>query len=227
MRIAHTCANCGHDLSRLCALIDPVYALPIVVCPRCREAVVRTSSPVRARARQVQRTAGSLARLALSVLVTLGLAGAVIGLSSLVEEQWARAQRGSVAPWTHEAVVMAGAVWAVVAMIAGFWLGVMLQHWRRWLVLPAWGLLLLGLIVLVEFFELIERVSLDDEFNPVVRAIDVAKGHAGMARVLGVSLVPVGLGYLAGLPMGARAGRFATRRMWRRRRRIRLRRRNA
>lgn len=227
MRIAHTCANCGLDLSRLSALRDPVYALPIVVCPRCREAVVRAVHPVLAGARQARRLAVSLARLTLTVILTTGFAGALIGFSSLVEDQWSRARRGSEMPWTHEAFIASVAVWTAVAVAAGVWLGVMLRHWRRWLVVPAWAALVAGLIVVVEFFGMIERVSTDDSFDPIARGFSLASGYAGVARVLGASLVPVGLGYIVGLPMGARAQRLAARRMWRMRRRIRLRRRNA
>ncbi len=34
MPIGHPCAVCGQDLSRLSAALDPIYRLPIVVCPR-------------------------------------------------------------------------------------------------------------------------------------------------------------------------------------------------
>ncbi|MBX3406099.1 MAG: zinc ribbon domain-containing protein [Phycisphaeraceae bacterium] len=227
MRIAHTCANCGHDLSRLCALIDPVYGLPIVVCPRCREAVVRTSIPVRTRARQARRLVVSLAMLAFSVLLTTGFAGAVIGLSSVVFEQWVRAQRNSAAPWTHEGFVVAAAVWAGLALTAGVWTGAMLAHWRWWLVLPAWVAMLFGLIFFVEVQQVVEFIAQGEEIDVLALATGVVQGHSGTSRVLIASLVPFGLGYAVGLPIGAFTRRSAARRMWRRRRRIRLHRRNA
>lgn len=56
MPLAHTCTSCGLDLSRIAAPLDPIYRLPIVVCPECRAAVVRRSDGHRWLSRDRNRT---------------------------------------------------------------------------------------------------------------------------------------------------------------------------
>ncbi len=47
MRISHICHACGTELARIAAPPDPIYHLPIVVCP-CGTAHVRRRHPARA-----------------------------------------------------------------------------------------------------------------------------------------------------------------------------------
>lgn len=47
MPISHTCPTCLTELARVRALPDPHYGLPVVVCPGCGRAVVRTKHPDR------------------------------------------------------------------------------------------------------------------------------------------------------------------------------------
>lgn len=56
----HACHACGHDLSRIRALADPHYALPVVTCPTCRTSTVRRRDPVVAGYRRARRVGRAL-----------------------------------------------------------------------------------------------------------------------------------------------------------------------
>lgn len=227
MRIAHTCACCGLDLSRERAPADPIYGLPIVVCPRCAQAVVRRRHPVQARSRQISANIQSIMGLAVRVAGSLGLAGAIIGLSVLVEDAHFRAMRRDISPLLDEMFIVGGCLWLAVAGAIGVWLGAMFAHWRALPLVAAW---LAGLFVLVAIPGLagvIEDLVEDRARGSVWEAL---VGPGGWIResqrvllLLGASVVPLFVGYPWGRLIERSAGRVRRRRMWRRRRALRRR----
>lgn len=56
----HPCHGCGLDLTRLRALPDTHYGLPVVTCPSCGTSVVRRRDPGVAGWRRARRTVGAL-----------------------------------------------------------------------------------------------------------------------------------------------------------------------
>ena len=73
MAISHVCLSCGLDLARVRALLEPHYALPVVVCPDCGWATVR-------RAPQGGRSLYRLLVSLLTLISQLGLLAAGLGM---------------------------------------------------------------------------------------------------------------------------------------------------
>lgn len=83
MRPSHTCPNCAAELASIRAIVDPHLGLPIVVCPSCDVAHVRTKHPDAEFNRWAQQTVRGLACLLLR-LSLLALASFGFGISTLI-----------------------------------------------------------------------------------------------------------------------------------------------
>lgn len=80
----HPCASCGLELRRIAAPPDPVYGLPVVVCPRCGAAVVRRKHRTRPRSARLRlwRTLSALLTRAVAALIVTAAMLPVVGLVS-------------------------------------------------------------------------------------------------------------------------------------------------
>ena len=150
----HTCHVCGRALGRVLAPLDPIYKLPVVVCPGCGVACVRRRHPLGTGWRAFQRMRATVAGLAWRVFVAASMVAITIGLAAMVSETW----RG-ISLWELLKDVRAGgpepetiASWRenfgpAIAGVAGAWsvaagatLAAGLGHVRRrWMV---WGALI-------------------------------------------------------------------------------------
>jgi hypothetical protein len=80
----HACHTCGHDLSRLRALADPHYALPVVTCSACRTSTVRRRDPSVAGYRCARRVVRALLTIFVqSLVVSLAITAAVALISNI------------------------------------------------------------------------------------------------------------------------------------------------
>lgn len=224
MRIAHTCARCGFDLSRLRAPVEPIYGLPVVVCPLCREAVVRRLHPVQARWRQARAALVSIVVLGATVVVAAIFAGLLIGLSVGLRVVIVRAlSRGEVV-WLDEEVILIGGLWCGAAVLAGAWLGVMLPHWRWWAILPLWVVALWSAMVVSGAAEMIRIIARGESVDLVSLAWLRWLEQRGAMALMGASIVPMTAGYMVGRLGAWHAGRVRVRRKWRHRTAMRQRR---
>jgi hypothetical protein len=84
MLASHPCASCGLELRRIPAPPDPVYGLPVVVCPRCGAAVVRRKHRTMPRATRLRccRVAGALLTRAVAALIVTAAMLPLVGLVS-------------------------------------------------------------------------------------------------------------------------------------------------
>jgi hypothetical protein len=78
----HACHACGHDLSRIRALADPHYALPVVTCPACRTSTVRRRDPGVAGYRRARRVVRAILTIVLQTLVIILVTTAGVALIS-------------------------------------------------------------------------------------------------------------------------------------------------
>lgn len=206
---------------------DPVYRLPIVVCPRCAQAVVRRRHPVQARSRQISANIQSIMGLAVRVAGSLGLAGAIIGLSVLVEDAHFRATRRDMNPVLDEMFIVGGCLWLAVAGAIGVWLGAMFAHWRVLPLVAAWLAGLVALVAMPGVAGVIEDLGEDRAIGSVWEMfLGPGSWLRENQRVLlgvGASVVPLFVGYPLGRLIERQAARVRRRRMWRRRRALRRR----
>ncbi len=141
MAISHVCLSCGLDLARVRALLEPRYALPLVVCPDCGWAAVR-------RKPQGGRSLYRLLVSLLTLIAQLGLlaAGLAVLLAVSIEMGDVLA-RGTFGALPGEEILLRLAVCAAFAVALGTWLTAGFGHVRRtttWLVFGGFGIVLVS-----------------------------------------------------------------------------------
>jgi len=157
VRIAHSCASCGLDLSRTPAPIDPHYALPIVICPGCRTAVIRREHPTMAWSRWLRRAAFSLLSLFIRAGGTLAIATVVIAMS---EALWPDLRRGLVdSSRPREVLIVMMITWLLASCISGFWTGLLFTHWSVRRLALAWLAFLFLLPIAYTALVFFDRIS--------------------------------------------------------------------
>lgn len=148
MPASHACASCGLELARIRAAPDPIYALPIVVCPRCRLAVVRVKPRVVRAARRARRFTHAAAVIGAQAFL-LAVFMLAISTPYLALEELTRVWR---LPWSElasswlagsldervredgagQAVSMHAGFFVAATIGAGVWIASALAHWPRW-----------------------------------------------------------------------------------------------
>lgn len=155
MRIAHNCSRCGSDLSGLRAPPDPHYHLPVVVCPRCAAACVRTRPEAVVLWREVSHLFYAWFRLAFQIGLAAFFASATAsGAHSIAAGLFFRT--GLVLPiedWFRLGLLV------LTVLGTGLWLGSCFPHWKRTTLLLAWSLLLLLIPVADSFSHAADAVA--------------------------------------------------------------------
>lgn len=165
--------------------------------------------------------------IAVRVAGSLGVAGAIIGLSFLVEDAHFRATRRDISPILDELFLVSVGMWLAVAAAIGVWLGALFAHWR---VLPLVALWMAGLFVLVAIpgaagviEDLVEDRAIGNVWERLLGPGGWLRENQRVLLVVGASVVPLFVGYPLGRLIERSAGRVRRRRMWRRRRALRRR----
>lgn len=142
MAISHVCLSCGLDLARVRALLEPRYALPVVVCPDCGRAAVRRKPR---QLRSLQRLAVSL----LTLIAQLGILAAGLGLLIAISIEMGNVLAdGTFGALPGNEILLRFAVCAAFAVALGTWLTAGFGHARRtttWLVFAGLGIVLVSL----------------------------------------------------------------------------------
>ena len=158
MLASHICVGCGRELCRESAPPDPVYGLPIVVCPRCGLACVRRGHRANRIPARFWRVIGLVWLLVGHVLMLSLLTAILLGFVAVVVHT---ARKLRIDPfqvfmpnWAYREPVaviadaMPPLIVMMIVMICGIWFGVQLTHWRR----RAWvlgGVGLMGALALL------------------------------------------------------------------------------
>lgn len=115
------------------ALPDPHYGLPVVVCPGCGRAVVRTKHPDRVFWRQVRRTLVSIRALLFALVFSVLSIGA-LAASAKWMTQWVTDQHGKLVlptdtePSERNAIIML----ASLTILCGVVIRAVYAHQRLW-----------------------------------------------------------------------------------------------
>ncbi|MFN7020990.1 MAG: hypothetical protein ACK4WH_06645 [Phycisphaerales bacterium] len=163
MPIAHTCFSCGYELSRIAAPLDPVYRLPIVVCPGCQTPTVRRADGARAIPREMRLRTHAARKLveSLALLVTFsaGLVGMCFALQATLDDHrvpFSQAILGLFSPeidtpsarWRNDVGLIALIAWLVFGMGAGAYLVAASPARRRWRIVALWAIVAAGTVFL-------------------------------------------------------------------------------
>lgn len=234
MPIAHTCPSCGLNLTRIPAPLDPIYRLPIVVCPGCREAIVRHADGHRAVPRAVSRTRLAIVTMIANALWTLiaaiACAGISIGMAGGLRESGLRVwpflgmlvgvvpRDDRFAGWMDEHGTLNLLTWAGVNVLIGAFLAGALPHLRRRLFVPLFTALVILLMFIPDTIGLIESVADGqvEQLRTDTLAIRFNEAINGL-RLLPAAALPA----LAGIPIARRLTRSAQIARARARRRLR------
>ena len=213
MAISHLCLQCGADLAPVRAQREPIYGLPLVICPWCGTAAVRRVHPLRQRWRTMQRLSIALGILGGQAMLLAGF----ITLTIIVCVHFADllVKTGLDAHEPDNGFVLA-LCFGALPVALGAWLTAGLSHWRR---LAAWGSFGGLLLICLSFDTIIAPAftQLTDGLNVTAAPIDCRwSPWAARVAVLLALLSIAG----AGLPVGRLilAGLALTRSLlWRRR----------
>jgi len=155
----HHCGRCGTDLTRLRAVRDPVYGLPLVRCPSCGLTIARRRHPAPVWTRRVLRAIPVflvlLAQAIIIPIVTMGFLGmAALLADEIVMIGWSRdgtlrpdsfyALLDRYAEYPEEMGALIGMI--CIAGLVGVWMGLFMRHWKRWALFAAWMAFVLGYI---------------------------------------------------------------------------------
>ena len=235
--MSHACPCCGSDLGRRRVGLDPVYALPIVVCG-CGHACVRRRHPLIAGWRRARRSILALLALGVQCLVlgvlVGGLASFVLGLEKdlramqmswrgllLAVDPGAGVRTDQFVPWLRTDGVVWLALMVMAAAGAGVWLRATLGHWRGWRLVAAWWLLLAGVLSVEPVTEWLDAAGMwtqgqTPKYRGPSASIWVDRMWvAGLCVAIGAAASPIGR-MIAGLMPAVRARRLGKRRARRR-----------
>lgn len=196
---SHPCAACGCELRRVAAPPDPVYALPVCVCPGCGRACVRRKHRFRTNPVAFRRLDRAFNRLALGAIVVAISAGTSLLIAVLMSLQSERSGKGpfvatfgairSAPPEEVLSVALAvGSVGMIVA-ISGVLLGRLLWHWKVNDLLAGWAVMLVVVSLAPTFFEFVES-------NTAARAHDLTSRWSDRLQALAMCWAATALGVL-------------------------------
>lgn len=155
----HHCGRCGTDLTRLRAVRDPVYGLPLVRCPSCGMTLVRRKHPLPVWTRRICRAIPVFFVLLAQAFILPIVAMGFVGMSAAMAEEIMIVgfrRDGTMQPDFLGAFLERYAdrpeeMGALIAMcciagLVGVWMGLFMRHWKRGVILAVWLLLVLGYI---------------------------------------------------------------------------------
>lgn len=207
--------QCGLDLSRTRPRRDSRLALPIVICPECRWAIVRRRHPLATTWRASRRVTRAAAIVLLQLLLTCFFAAVVVSRSrqlsdviranestlvaSLLASYTIDTTGGS--PDTRQISVAAATIWLAVSVLTGAWLGAAFAHWRpRGAPLLAW----IGVLVLFSAGDSLRRLLDALVFaiaaRPIPQLVQPLAGWSMTAQTLAASVILT----LTAIPLGSR-----------------------
>lgn len=163
---SHLCAGCGRELRGIAAPPDPVYALPVCVCPGCGQACVRRKHRFRTNPVAFRRLDRAFNRLALGAFVLAISAGTSLLIAVFMSLQSERSGKGpfvatlgairSAPPEEVLSIGLAvGAVGMVIA-ISGVMLGRLLRHWKANDLIVGWAVVLIVVSLAPTFVEIVD-----------------------------------------------------------------------
>lgn len=133
---SHICPSCLVELARIRAVPDPHYGLPVVVCPGCKTACVRTKHPDRVFWRSYHRTNIAI-RLAIGKLLVTLISGLLLWAFVVWSEDVFVDFRGKIQireAFTSLDINTALGAWGIVlfSFIMGYSIRLIYAHHRFW-----------------------------------------------------------------------------------------------
>jgi len=204
VRIAHTCFECGSDLTRLPAPLDPQYRLPIVVCPGCRTAAVRRVHPTMVWARWLRRAAFAAFMLASRGVSTLLVAAVIVALTN---SAWSMLRELSLGVERLDQVVAVTLLlWLLASLLGGLWMGLLFCHWNFVQIAAWWLAILLALPAIPSAMEFMDRlVTTTPTDAAALRALcvrlvlDIPAGYGLLVVSWGCALATIPAGRWTGI----------------------------
>lgn len=174
MARSHICLSCGLDVGRIAPVIDPLYGLPLVHCPRCAGVSVRRVADVRATWRWWRRVIAGVTYAAFhaflvgatSLIVIGALGGMTRGLESYgldaghllrgIPAGEHRDPDTDLFAWYTDR----GQLWLIaflcLSVLSGAVMQAVLPHWKRRTFVPVWILCMHGLLLLPHAFDTVQ-----------------------------------------------------------------------
>lgn len=222
---SHICPTCLTELARVPTVRDPHYGLPIVVCPRCTTACVRTRHPDQRFWRSVGRLRRGLTQLLLALLFTAVSVGAIIAISIWVGEFFTDRRARLRLPADLEPAQLTALIAATaMGLVCGVTIRVIYAHQRFWI---GWLVLMVpaGALISIDF-TLGHLVEFINRFAPTDFSLTPPAGTVVARRYQGLALMAVidTLGMLLGTLLNRSIAQSSRKRVVKLRRKLRRRR---
>lgn len=216
MAIAHICLNCAKDLARQPAIIDPLYSLPLVICPDCNKASVRRPNHYSAKYKSLLRIFTVFTTLLVQALFIIALVGASVGWVFLIGDIVISMTDAEHTQLSNTNVIVA---FALTSIATGAWLTAGLSHIPKLKAWIGWSVLLVIVTAIASTIYLLSE--LNGAPNLALAAILVVL----IIIVTSPAIIAIMLFATAGIPLGnffLRMHRIFVRErwQWRKRRRI-------
>jgi hypothetical protein len=221
MAIAHACTSCGPSLAGIPAPLDPVYHLPIVVCPECHAAAVRWSDGHRLMPRTLNRIrlaiATAMNNTAWPVIAAIAVAvGTILMADDLGRRQlsvwrllgmftYILPRDDRLDDWYQSDGPISLVIWLCISTLAGAFLTGGLPHLRRRVFVPVFIVMVVVFLFVPGTGELLDQLA-----NGRMRglAIDRLSTHYRHELRALAALPASGLVALVGIPIGLRLRRI-------------------
>ena len=211
MALEHSCPNCGRALARVRAPLDPIYHLPIVVCPTCNTACVRRRHPVAQAWRTTRHVIATAIGLGWRVLGCAMLVGISIGIAAMLSELF-----NSVGPYELWRMVVSGELdsrwwdnWAqdsgqLIVGVAIAWciaagaaLTIAFAHIRhRWIVWSLFATTLFGSLAMNDALNYVSRAmnqqQFAEQFVQIFWDFDRISGWLAVGLAIAIAGIPLG-----------------------------------
>ncbi|MCA9303577.1 MAG: hypothetical protein KC996_05595 [Phycisphaerales bacterium] len=215
MPLSHHCISCGTDLSWIRAIPDPVYQLPVVVCPSCSTACTRSKPAISIAIRRFKAARRTGLVLLVELLMLTLLVGMSVGiLVGLADDTPGPLEAIGVLGFGLTGVPNTGTsntsferdlemirtilvVLVLVSVGAGVWIRSAHGHLRLWSSVAFWFGLVLGLLAIIYIWGVIDQLMAKQSIRHLTPSHEL-----GAAAVYLLFTVPF---VAAGFPLGARA----------------------
>lgn len=162
---SHLCAGCGQELRRVSAPPDPVYALPVCICPGCGLACVRRKHRFRTHPVAFRRLDRAFNRLAISAGCVVLFAGTSLLIAVFMSLQAERTGKGpfgaTIGAIRSAPIEELFSIWlaigsvGMILAISGVLLSRLLWHWKAVHLVSVWA----GVLLAVSFLPLVNPIG--------------------------------------------------------------------
>lgn len=190
MAIAHICLNCAKDLARQPAIVDPLYSLPLVICPDCNKASVRRPNYYSAKYKSLLRIITVFSALLFQTLCIFALAGATVACVFLIGDIVFLMTDAEPSRLSVTNVIIAV---SLTSIATGAWLTAGFSHIPKLKVWIGWSVFLVMVTAIASIIYFLSKSNIDANFGSATILLVLANTLALIPILVMMILAMVGI----------------------------------